>query len=296
MRNQGFMWTGDEFVQVRFESIVPPDQFISYLSKNNIPALYRDNHRVFLALPSNTRFHYPSNKQYHNIIVEVRPGIKLFNHERLATPKKLLMPWQYFTFTCSHVGVSPYNPDGWSISDVKLSWSPERATNINSVVYRPLLPNISGDHVICLGDTIPDSMDSIQQAMEDIVAGFYSVESTFNDDLSWRIPAFAGYSSNPYELTESQFNQVMRVWQASSRSDDLFYKKYNLYSALPISSLLQVPEVEKNEEETDSVPYNYNTDFNRLTLEQQATIAEMRRQVNELLNDIRYGAQHYPVY
>ncbi len=158
---------------------------------------------------------YFKDAQYERYLVEVAPGIHPFNYsfyeeeegaDAMSGNIQAVMPWQYFLFNFVKAPANNYNVE-YNFESVKLFWANHRFIGWDSRVYVALLPNLSSDGTVCLGDAFPQSDRSVCDRIESVVNEFY--DHTFNNDLG---------RNTPYEDIDT--------WEVESKRSRLIYRDW----------------------------------------------------------------------
>jgi len=231
MTNQQLLVVDGKVYATAIVREIDPQQFLDIMSNAATQAI----NLTLPPFPDNTRWYHHVPNLFYGFVVELRPGLFTFKHERWTRSFNVALPWQYFVITYYFdLGTSV-----WRMQTPSLLWGKNRVSRLTDrTLYRPELPNIfDGGCNICIGTTAPDSRMHPFERTQDFIQTFYSEASLFNDDLDWDFP-------NGYD------NAV--EWAKASRANPLCWMNWDIfdtnnnYSTYRLTDYFMLPQYDSN--------------------------------------------------
>lgn len=143
----------------------------------------KDIEGMILESPKDVRFIMLDKNKFYFLIEKAPAVYNIYTKRYRRHGMPISMPWQYFA-------IRGYRRNNIStIEIVSVYWAKNRIRAITDQVYRPFIPNISGDSSMCMGEFGIDGSLPLHTHVNAVIESFYSPYSLFNRDLGWNFPS-----------------------------------------------------------------------------------------------------------
>lgn len=212
--------------------------------------------REKILFPSGCRFLYTMGQSTF-VVIEEKPGIRslkfmatLLEEEekrRLPRPRDgsylFSLSFPYVIFLLQFKGVESDSGRQEGLANLYVGWSQTPLHKLDTMLYRPFLPNQHGNMSVCTGVERNFSSQNISQITESVISHYWN--STFNSDLSdmW------------WKKGSRDKLRTASTWQEESKTDPLFILQESLEKGQTLEKLVEdcIGTVENGEPEISSL-------------------------------------------